>query len=148
MALRGNGRGQINGPIGITVLDGKIYVSSYKNNRVDVFNPDGKYVSSLPEDDNACSGSFGLPVGLSISNGTYAVADSARSKILFFNENGFSSGIWKKGDRDKRTLHPRDLISIKMEIFTLQTAEIIVSKFSLKWKIPEHNRLILAEMAN
>jgi DNA-binding beta-propeller fold protein YncE len=102
----GNGRGQISGPTGITILDEKIYVSSYNNNRVDIFKLDGTFIQSMPENDSESAGSLGLPVGIAMSNGTYAVADSARCKILTFNSEGFVSEFGKKGTGTNELLSP------------------------------------------
>ena len=48
LGASGNGPGEFNRPTGIAVdKDGAIYVADYKNDRLQVFNSDGKFMTQL-----------------------------------------------------------------------------------------------------
>ena len=80
----GGGPGQMNSPRGITILDGKIYVSSIYNNRVDFFDLDGKYIGIMGSPVEKGAGILGRPTGMVISGDNVIVCDQARNKIITF----------------------------------------------------------------
>ena len=47
----GNGDGEFNRPSGVAIdKDGVIYVTDFKNDRLQIFNPDGSYITQLTGD--------------------------------------------------------------------------------------------------
>src|SRR5579859_6848374 len=76
----GTSNGQLNSPEGVAVRQNEIYVTDYGNNRVQIFNLDGIYISQFPAT---------APSAIAIDkNGVVYVTSSTSSQILKFDQNG------------------------------------------------------------
>jgi len=68
--------------------EGNLYVTDTLNNRVQVFDPNGKYVRTVGGNGDV-PGNFGRPKGLAVDTiGDLYVVDSAWSNVQIFNRNG------------------------------------------------------------
>lgn len=68
--------------------EGNLYVTDTLNNRIQVFDPNGKYVRTVGGNGDT-PGKFGRPKGLALDTlGDLYVADSAWSNVQIFNRNG------------------------------------------------------------
>ena len=82
---RGEGRGELYGPNGITVdTNDLVYVSEYYNHRVSVFTSEGQFVTSFGRKGSG-RGEFKYPVGLAVDNsGVVYVCDSFNNRVQMF----------------------------------------------------------------
>lgn len=86
---KGGEPGQFLFPTYLTVdPKGNLYVTDTMNSRVQMFDPDGKYVKSFGERGNSW-GMFDKPKGVALDNfGNLYVADSGWSNVQIFNPKG------------------------------------------------------------
>lgn len=86
---KGEGEGQFLFPTYLAVDGtGNLYVSDTLNARVQVFDPEGKYVKSIGQRGNAW-GMFDKPKGIALDSfGNVYVADSGWSNVQIFNQKG------------------------------------------------------------
>lgn len=86
---KGDGPGQFLFPTYLFLDDkANLYVTDTLNSRVQMFDPDGKYVRSFGERGNAW-GMFDKPKGVAIDSfGNVYVADSGWSNVQIFNQKG------------------------------------------------------------
>lgn len=95
--------------------DGTVYVID-KAGRVQLFDPDGKYLSGwqLPEIDR------GAPTGMGIApNGELFIADTHNSRVVVYNRKGVCLRQWGRyGTGPGEFTYPRDVaVSAKGEVF-------------------------------
>ncbi len=85
----GTGNGQFSSPAGIAVdSSGNIYVSDTGNNRIQIFNSSGTYVSQFGSSGTG-NGQFSGPRGIAVdSSGNIYVADTGNHRIQKFDSNG------------------------------------------------------------
>jgi DNA-binding beta-propeller fold protein YncE len=88
----GAGDGQFNTPVGVTTDGaGKVYVTDYGNARVEVFTPEGVYISQW----TTLAHGFSTPVGVAVSAaGDVYVADYETSRIQVFSNAGAFIRQW------------------------------------------------------
>ena len=68
--------------------EGDVFVTDTLNNRIQEFDPNGKYVRTIGSNGDV-PGAFGRPKGLAVDTlGNLYVADSAWSNVQIFNRNG------------------------------------------------------------
>ena len=69
--------------------DGKVYVVDYDNNRVQVFSPDGKFISAFGKSGKG-KGQFDRPVGITIDRGNdmLYISERGNKRISVFKSNG------------------------------------------------------------
>ena len=82
---RGEGRGELKYPSGITVdTNDLVYVSEYHNHHVSVFTSEGQFVTSFGKKGSG-PGEFKYPCGLAVDNsGVVYVCDSSNHRIQKF----------------------------------------------------------------
>jgi uncharacterized protein (TIGR03663 family) len=85
----GSGPGQFNEPKDLTVdKSGNIFVADNKNDRIEKFGPDGKFISSWGSAGKG-DGQFDKPTGIGLdSSGNVYVADTWNHRIQKFDSNG------------------------------------------------------------
>jgi DNA-binding beta-propeller fold protein YncE len=127
MGLDGEGAGAMNGPHGVAFgPEGNLFVSDRKNNRIDVFAPDGTFLRAFgrevnPVGGNVCTtvcqagaagasaGALNEPRGLDVdASGSVFVSDYANQRIAVFTAAGtflraFGKGV-KPGGGDVCTI--------------------------------------------
>ncbi|MCR5218763.1 VWA domain-containing protein [Treponema sp.] len=90
---RGTGLGQMVGPQYLAEdSHGNIYVTDGGNNRVDVFDSEGKGLFSFGDKNSVFEG-FGLPTGIAVVNDSVYVADRIRGGIYIFDRFGNYTGV-------------------------------------------------------
>ena len=68
--------------------DGRIYVVDGNNDRVAVYNPDGKFLATIGKQGTA-DGELSAPIGIDVdANGNVYVADSGNDRLQVFNSAG------------------------------------------------------------
>ncbi len=78
----GNGPGQLNRPLGITVSNtDTVYVSEYSENRISIFKTNGEFIHSFGSKGTK-KGQFNQPAGIAIdSDGHVVVTDRENGRI-------------------------------------------------------------------
>jgi DNA-binding beta-propeller fold protein YncE len=131
---KGDGPGQFLFPTYVAVDgSGRVYVSDTLNARVQVFDVDGRYVSTIGERGNAW-GMFDTPKGVALDGfGNVYVVDSGwsnvqifnqrRQVLLFFGGRGPLPGLLKNPtaitiDRDNR-IYVADYLNQRVEVYRL-----------------------------
>jgi DNA-binding beta-propeller fold protein YncE len=107
----GTGNGDLISPIGIAVGNGgQVYVAETTNNRVQVFDADGNYVSQFGTQGNG-DGQFLGPHGVAIGpNGDVYVADAGNNRVQVFTSEGVYDRQWGGlGDGDTQFRTPEDV---------------------------------------
>jgi len=79
----GVGEGEFNGPTDIQMMNGMIYVSDSRNNRVQVFDEDGKFKQSIGEMDK-----IKMAGGIYVTTGELAVTDYQGDRVLVYDLSG------------------------------------------------------------
>ena len=105
---KGNNRAQFDGPTGLTFnTEGDLYVVDSGNNRIQIFSPQGNYISSWGKEGTE-KGTFYKPWGITIDNkGNIYVADWGNNRVQKFDYNGqYISSIGTDGGPDQRLSHP------------------------------------------
>lgn len=97
--------GQFQQPDGLAVdKDGNLYVADSKNNRVQVFKPDGHYLASFGLSGNR-EGEMSEPWGVAVdSDGNVYVADTWNWRIQKFDKDFKFEKAWGKGGQDVKDL--------------------------------------------
>jgi DNA-binding beta-propeller fold protein YncE len=131
---KGDGPGQFLFPTYVAVdANGRVYVSDTLNARVQVFDPDGRYVATIGERGTAW-GMFDTPKGVALDGfGNVYVVDSGwsnvqifnqrRQVLLFFGGRGPLPGLLKNPtaiaiDRDNR-IYVADYLNRRVEAYRL-----------------------------
>ena len=79
----GIGDGQFNGPTDLQIKNGLIYVADAKNNRIQIFDLEGKFKTTIGEHDN-----FKMVGGLYVSSEEIVVTDYNGNRVLIYDLNG------------------------------------------------------------
>ena len=97
LGFPGTGKGQVLEPtdLRIDTLTNKIYVADKDNNRIDVFNIYGNYVTSWGSEGTG-KGQFKQPgdIGADFSEGVIFVSEIGNNRIQKFDTNGNFLGMW------------------------------------------------------
>jgi len=104
----GNGNVQFNNPYGVTVnSNGNIVVSDSFNSRIQIFDSEGKFISTFGSRGNG-NGQFKNPKGMTInSKGNIIASDSNNHRIQIFNFKGnFISTLGLKGNGNGQFNNP------------------------------------------
>jgi DNA-binding beta-propeller fold protein YncE len=125
---KGSGKGQLNLPHAIC-LDGKgrVHVGDRENNRVQVFDGDGKFLAEWRES--------GAPFGLFLANDTHLfVADGRASWIQVLDHEGKSLGRWgEKGTGPGQFGLPHAVcVDSHGDIYVAEIANQRVQKFTAR----------------
>ena len=108
---RGNGNGQFNSLWGTAINSkGNILVSDYNNNRIQIFDSQGKFISTFGSKGNG-NGQFNNPWGIAInSKGNIIVCDKGNHRIQIFDFKGkFISKFGSFGDENGQFNHPEGI---------------------------------------
>jgi hypothetical protein len=79
----GIGEGEFNGPTDIQLANNKIYVCDSRNNRVQVFDENGKYLMAVGEEDQIKTAS-----GLFVTPDEIIVTDYTGNRVLIYDQKG------------------------------------------------------------
>lgn len=81
--------GEFSRPVGVAVdADGNLYVSDTFNNRIEIFDADGNFISAFGKAGDG-PGTLGRPKGLAVDcDGHIWVVDSAQNRVHVFNKEG------------------------------------------------------------
>ncbi|WP_457626137.1 6-bladed beta-propeller [Persephonella sp.] len=107
----GTGKGEFNRPTFITVdKDGYLYVSDSMNARIQIFDPEGNFVSMFGERGTSI-GTFANPRGIAVdSDGNIYVADTLLSAVQIFNKKGqLLLVVGNYGTRKGEFAYPADI---------------------------------------
>jgi len=107
----GTGGGDFINPIGIAAGNGnRLYVAETGNNRVQIFDADGNYVSAFGTQGNG-NGQFLGPHGVDVGpSGDVYVADAGNNRVQVFNADGVYDRQWGSlGDGDQQFRTPQDV---------------------------------------
>jgi len=91
----GSGNGQFNAPVGVALdSNGNVYVADSGNNRIQVFNSTGTYITQWGSAGSG-NGQFNAPVGIAVDNsGNVYVTDSGNCRVQEFNNTGAYLAQW------------------------------------------------------
>jgi tripartite motif-containing protein 71 len=94
----GNANGEFSNPQGIAInSSGYVYVADSANNRIQVFTPDGVYVTKFGSYGSG-NGKFRNPLNLAVNSTNYVyVVDFGNYRIQVFDPNGNYAGQWGSG---------------------------------------------------
>lgn len=87
----GSGPGELRQPIGIAVEGDRVFVSDAGNHRVQVLDPQGRFLRQIGETGKKgiAAGSFNYPTDVALlSDGEVAVADAYNDRIQVFDRKG------------------------------------------------------------
>jgi DNA-binding beta-propeller fold protein YncE len=133
----GSKPGQLSRPMGVAILEDKIHVSSYDNNRVEMFDQSGKYLGVFGLDSKDAMGSFGSPMSISITGEKLIVADATRHKIIIYNRNNstgsfdqYDSEFGVYGTGDKELNRPSGVAADETNIYVADTGNNCVKVFA------------------
>lgn len=126
--------GQLNKPMGVTVANSKIYVTDTSNNRVQIFDYNGRPIGTFGKAGNA-AGDFQFPYGIAAdSNNNIYVADMWANNIQVFSPDGKFIRYFARDKQGKSTvgkptglairngkLYEADLESNSIKVFDLAT---------------------------
>jgi DNA-binding beta-propeller fold protein YncE len=76
-------KGELYYPIDVKIKEGKIYVADAYNNRVQVFDINGKILKVIGIEDG-----FNVASGIAFTKEDFAVTDQENSRVLIYNLNG------------------------------------------------------------
>lgn len=88
LGKEGHAKGQLYYPTDVKFSEDKIYIADAYNDRVQVFDFDGKELNVIGEQDN-----FKVASGLAIDDNYLAVTDQENSRILLYGPNGLLEQI-------------------------------------------------------
>ena len=99
--------GQFDGQNDVDYFNGKVYVPDYANHRIQIFDPEGNFLSKFGEGGEG-DGQFHKASALSMdSEGNIYVADQFNYRIQKFDNNGTFLAKWgSEGAGDGQFLHP------------------------------------------
>lgn len=104
----GTGQGQFQEPRGLAIgKDGSLFVVDSKNNRIQKFDPSGKFLSAFGSEGNE-EGQFKDPCGVAVGpDGNVYVADTWNHRVQKFDANG---GFLKAWGADPGFWGPRGIV--------------------------------------
>jgi uncharacterized protein (TIGR03663 family) len=141
IGLKGDGDGQFNTPKGVSVAtDGSIYVADAGNNRIDKFDPTGRFVMSIGTA-GSNDGQFQEPWAVAVAaDGTIFAADTWNHRIEKFDASGKFLQAWgtfgdttaqAPGDKTALLYGPRAIaIDADGNLWVVDTGNKRVVKFS------------------
>ncbi len=88
----GSGPGDLEAPIGIVIHRNEVFVSDSGNNRIQVFNRQGKYLRSFGREGEGM-GELNRPMHMGIHDGKLYVAEYMNDRIQVFSMGGESISI-------------------------------------------------------
>ena len=132
----GTGNGQFNQPTGIAVnpINGKLVVPDEGNNRVQIFNEKGEYLSQFGSFGTG-NGQFNQPRGVAInSTGNMWVVDTGNNRVQKFNEKGeYLSQFGTKGTGNGQFTSPKGLtVDSKGNIWVADSGNKRIEEFNEK----------------
>jgi DNA-binding beta-propeller fold protein YncE len=132
----GTGNGQFNQPTGIAVnpINGNLVVPDEGNNRVEVFNEKGEYLSQFGTL-GAGNGQFNQPRGAAVdSKGNIWVVDTGNNRVQKFNEKGeYQSQFGTKGTGNGQFTAPKNLaVDSKGNVWVADSGNKRIEKFNEK----------------
>jgi len=80
---KGHKNGELFYPTDVKIINNKIIVADAYNNRVQVFNREGKFISTIGEKD-----SINVATGIDADANEIFVTDSGNNRVLIYNWNG------------------------------------------------------------
>lgn len=83
LGKQGHAKGQLYYPTDVKIFKNKIHIADAYNNRVQVFDFDGKVLNIMGEQDN-----INVASGLEINENCFAVTDQENSRVLVYDLNG------------------------------------------------------------
>ena len=84
------GAGKLNGPVGIAINAGRVYVADTENHRIQVFDLEGNYLNSIGKEGSR-PGEFNTPMHLTIGpDGNLYVPEFLNDRIQVLSPNGES----------------------------------------------------------
>jgi len=107
----GNGNGQFYSPYGVTINStGNIFVSDIDNNRIQIFDFEGNFLSTFGSEGNE-NGQFNYPRGITgNSKGDILVCDESNHRIQIFDFEGkFVSAFGSKGKGNGQFSYPEGI---------------------------------------
>jgi DNA-binding beta-propeller fold protein YncE len=132
----GTGNGQFNQPTGIAVdpVNGNLVVPDEGNNRVEIFNENGEYLSQFGSSGSG-NGQFSQPRGAAIdSKGNIWVVDTGHNRVQKFNEKGeylLQFGTFGTGNGQFST--PKNLaVDSKGNVWVADSGNKRIQKFNEK----------------
>jgi len=129
----GTGDAQFSNPHGIAIAkNGNVYVTDAKNNRIEEFSPDGKFIRAWgtygvsTDKQTAPAGSFSEPWGIAVGpDGSVYVTDTWNYRVQKFTADGQFITMWgKAGTADSPTTFwgPRGIVvNQKGQVFVTDT---------------------------
>jgi DNA-binding beta-propeller fold protein YncE len=132
----GTGNGQFNQPTGVAVspINGNLVVPDEGNNRVEVFNEKGEYLSQFGTFGTG-NGQFNQPRGAAVdSKGNIWVVDAGNNRVQKFNEKGeYLSQFGTKGTGNGQFTTPKNLaVDSKGDVWVADSGNNRVQKFNEK----------------
>jgi len=88
LGKEGSDKGQLYYPTDVKITKDKIYIADAYNNRVQIFDFDGKVLNVIGEQDN-----INVASGLGINENCFAVTDQENSRVLIYGPNGLLEQI-------------------------------------------------------
>jgi len=79
----GHNKGELYYPIDVKIKRNKVYVADAYNNRVQIFNINGKVLEVIGEEDG-----FNVASGIAFNKDGFAVTDQENNRVLIYNLNG------------------------------------------------------------
>ena len=116
---QGSQRGQLHGPWGIALSEGRLYVAECGNHRVQVFETDGTSEACYGRGKGSRRDQFNRPRGLAISGGILLVADSYNHRIqrLCKTDGRFLGTFCTYGSGEGQLFYPCDVAVVKGMIY-------------------------------
>jgi len=115
-------------PMGIDVSDGKIFVTDSGNNRIQVFDLDGNFVSTFGSRGSS-DGKFDCPHDIKIYKNKIYVADSDNYRIQVFDLDG--NFVSTFGSRDQFDSQPYKLDVFNDKIYVVEIGKNRIQVFDL-----------------
>jgi DNA-binding beta-propeller fold protein YncE len=132
----GTGNGQFSQPTGIAVnpINGNLVVPDEGNNRVQIFNEKGEYLSQFGTFGTG-NGQFNQPRGAAVDfKGNIWVVDTGNNRVEKFNEKGeYLSQFGTKGTGNGQFTTPKNLaVDSKGNVFVADSGNKRIEKFNEK----------------
>ena len=128
---RGNATGEFSSPQGITTTGMRFYISDTSNDRIQIFDHTGNYVSQFGENGNG-AGEFASPQGIT-TNGTHLfVIETGNNRVQILDINGnYVSQFGNHGNATGEFIRPQGIIANSTHIFVTDTENRRVQIFDI-----------------
>ncbi|HEV8611473.1 MAG TPA: flippase activity-associated protein Agl23 [Thermoanaerobaculia bacterium] len=129
----GSGPGQFAEPRGLAAdARGNLYVADTKNNRIQAFDSNGRFVRSFGSAGSA-DGQLKEPGGVAVdSDGSLLVADTWNHRIARFGADGSWLGAFVDGERG--FFGPRAVVIARDSVYVADTGNKRIVRFDKQWK--------------